>query len=69
MRFRHEYQEIARIGAFVIKIDRPEHLRTFFGDTHISELEYIDIPCDLHIVNDKQVVDMIIAFHRHFALV
>lgn len=51
LRFYHEYEELEKIGVYVIRIER--HLDN--NDHHISELEYTKIPNDNIIINNKDI--------------
>ena len=53
MRFYHEYEEMAKLNAYVIKVDR--FPVTIIPDIHPSEIEYKTIPHDAYITNDKDV--------------
>lgn len=56
MRFYHEYEELAKLNAVVIKIDRfPVDNLIPDEYIHTSEIEYKTIPYDVHITNDKDI--------------
>lgn len=54
MRFRHEYDEFKKMGAFIIKIDSNSY------DQHISEQEYLTLTPDKIIKNDKDLASLYI---------
>jgi hypothetical protein len=64
MRFMHEYEEVKKIGAFVIRIDRPGVMPDVNHDiaVHTSEVSYKDIPYDMHIINDGDISEFIKKF-------
>lgn len=64
MRFMHEYEEVKKIGAFVIRIDRPGVMPDINHDiaVHTSEVSYKDIPYDMHIINDGDISEFIKKF-------
>jgi hypothetical protein len=64
MRFMHEYEEVKKIGAYVIRIDRPDVIQDVNHDAevHISETNYKDIPYDMHINNDRDIAEFIKKF-------
>jgi len=66
MRFVHEYEEIAKMGAFIIRIDRPNITTNDYPDEpiHPSEVEYRQIPFHLHISNDGNINDLIQKFEE-----
>lgn len=66
MRFIHEYEELARLGAFIIRIDRPLTAENQNLDVpvHPSEIEYRQIPYDLHINNNADIPSLIQAFEE-----
>jgi len=55
MRFFHEYEELKKLGVLfvVIRVDR-ERLETV-EETHCSEIEYMNIPYDFILHNDKDI--------------
>jgi hypothetical protein len=55
MRFLHEYEELKKLGVLfvVIRVDR-ERLETV-EETHSSEIEYMNIPYDFVLHNDKDI--------------
>jgi hypothetical protein len=55
MRFYHEYEELAKMNALVIKVDRFPTRYTPDEYIHPSEIEYKSIPYNIHIMNDKDV--------------
>lgn len=57
MRFVHEYEELAKLNVYVIKVFRPAIVQE---DTHSSETEYKTIPENLCIINDTTIPDMLI---------
>jgi hypothetical protein len=64
MRFMHEYEEVKKLGAFVIRIDRPDVMPDVNHDVavHTSEVSYKDIPYDMHIHNDGDIAEFIKKF-------
>lgn len=58
LRFMHEYQEImATVGeCFVIRVERCDAAK---NDQHISEIEYMNIPTDVIVKNDKDIQTML----------
>lgn len=64
MRFIHEYEEVKKLGAYVIRIDRPCTEENYYHDVpvHCSEVEYKNIPFDLHIRNDADIATLIKKF-------
>lgn len=50
LRFKHEYEELKKLGVYVIKVTRPDLIS--LQDTHPSETEFNDIPVDLDVVNE-----------------
>lgn len=69
MRFLHEYEEIKKLGAFVIRVDRPSVTPDVNLDVpaHISEISYKDIPFDMHIANDRDIAEYIKKFDTEFS--
>jgi hypothetical protein len=61
MRFLHEYEELKKIGVFVIRVDRPSVVENINLDenVHSSEIEYKNIPYDMHLLNDKGIDEFI----------
>jgi hypothetical protein len=55
MRFYHEYEEVAKLNAYVIKVDRFPVKIIPDDYIHPSEIEYKTIPCDVSITNDMDV--------------
>jgi hypothetical protein len=72
MRFVHEYEAVKKLGAFVIHVDRPSIEENYYHDVqaHCSEVEYRNIPYDLHIKNDQDIATLIqkfeIGLDKHF---
>ena len=64
LRFIHEYEELKKLGAFVIRIDRTNITQS--TDVHCSEMEYKNIPCDMYIINDKDISSFIKKFDIAF---
>jgi len=64
MRFIHEYEEIKKLGAYVIRVDRPSVEENYYHDVpvHCSEIEYRNIPYDLYIRNDADISTLIKRF-------
>jgi hypothetical protein len=71
MRFVHEYEAVKKLGAFVIRVDRSSVEENYYHDVpvHCSEIEYRNIPFDLHIKNDQDIATLIknfeIGLHKH----
>jgi hypothetical protein len=59
LRFIHEYEELIKHNAFIIKVIRPDTKQ----DTHCSEQEFKNIPCDLVLQNDKDIETLLIKFN------
>lgn len=64
MRFQHEYEEIAKLNPFIIRIDRPT--LDIPTDSHPSELEYMQIPYHIKLVNDTDTLGLIQKFETVF---
>lgn len=66
MRFMHEYEELAKLGAFIIRIDRPLTAENHNLDVpvHPSEIEYRQIPYHMHINNDADIPSLIRRFEQ-----
>ena len=64
MRFLHEFEEVKRLGAFVIRVDRPSVHVDINHDVpvHCSEVAYKEIPFDMHLINDGDISDYIKKF-------
>ncbi len=64
MRFLHEFEEVKKLGAFVIRVDRPSVHEDVNHDVpvHCSEVGYKEIPFDMHIVNDGEISDYVLKF-------
>ena len=66
LRFLHEYNKLkssVKVGKIrsliIVKISRPAvNISEDTRDTHISENEFIDIPCDVEIINDGSISDL-----------
>ena len=66
LRFLHEYNKLkssVKVGKIrsliIVKISRPTvNISEGTRDTHISENEFIDIPCDVEIINDGSISDL-----------
>lgn len=69
MRFVHEYEEMKKLGALIIRIDRPSIIENVYHDeaVHTSEIEYRMIPYDMHILNDGDISNLIRRFDDAFA--
>jgi hypothetical protein len=69
LRFYHEYEELAKLDAFIIRVDRPVMTDDHNHDVqvHPSEVEYRMIPCHMNVVNDKSIADMIRHFERNMS--
>jgi hypothetical protein len=65
MRFVHEYEELKKLNAFIIKIERPSKSDT--TDTHCSEEDYKNIPHDVHIQNDSNIENLLIKLDNTMA--
>lgn len=57
LRFYHEYEELAKHNAYIIKVSRPSNSMC---DPHSSEEEYKKIPHDLFITNDADIKSLLI---------
>lgn len=57
LRFYHEYEELAKHNAFIIKVSRPSHSMC---DPHCSEEEYKKIPHDVLITNNSDIPSLLI---------
>lgn len=68
MRFIHEYEEMAKLGALVIRVDRPQLEVEQNNDipVHPSEIEYRMIPYHMHIKNDGDIAKYINIFEELF---
>jgi len=55
LRFLHEYQILKDYDPLIIRIVRPEIIQT---DSHQSECEYMNIPCNVEITNDEGIEDL-----------
>lgn len=66
MRFLHEYEEVKKLGAFVIRVDRQSVTPDVNHDVavHTSEISYKDIPFDLHLQNDGDISQYIREFDK-----
>ena len=60
MRFMHEYEEIAKLNPFIIRIDRPA--LDIPHDEHPSESEYTQIPFHLYLKNETDTYGLIQKF-------
>ena len=65
MRFYHEYEELAKLNAVVIKVDRFPMKYTAdmqavhqVRQVHPSEIEYNTIPTNIYIKNDEDVISL-----------
>ena len=58
LRFIHEHEELKKKNVFVIKITRPDNNNVNID--HISEQEYLNIPYDVHIVNNGTIDELLI---------
>ena len=61
LRFLHEYEKIKNLDVFFIRIIRPTNIN---NDLHSSETEYMNIPCDIEIINDGSIKDYINKFEE-----
>ena len=80
LRFLHEYNKLkssVKVGKIrsliIVKISRPAvNISEVAGgaggvrDTHISENEFIDIPCDVEIINDGAISDLTDLFDIYY---
>jgi hypothetical protein len=66
MRFLHEFEEIKKLGAFVIRVDRPGVMPNT-QLLHTSEVSYREIPFDLYMLNDADISDYINKFDFEIA--
>lgn len=57
LRFVHEYEELKKEGAYVIRVERPTVEQS---DAHASEQDYKNIPADLVLINDSDVASLLI---------
>ena len=57
LRFYHEYEQLVKHGALIIRIDRPSLVST---DTHASEEEYKTIPYDILLPNTGDIHDLLV---------
>ena len=66
MRFMHEYEELKKLGALFIRIDRPltSENQNLDVPVHPSEIEYRQIPFHLHINNDADIPSLIRKFEE-----
>jgi hypothetical protein len=64
MRFVHEYEEMKKLGAFIVRVDRPSVEENYYHDAqvHCSEIEYRNIPFNLYIKNDGDIHSFIKKF-------
>lgn len=72
MRFLHEYEEVKKIGAFVIRVDRDIVMPDLNHDApleaiHSSEISYRDIPFDMHIKNNGDISEYIREFDKQMS--
>lgn len=58
MRFYHEYEELVKLNALVIKVDRFPVRYIQDSYIHPSEIEYKTIPYNIHIMNDKDIDEL-----------
>lgn len=64
LRFYHEYEELAKHKAYIIKVSRPSNSMC---DPHCSEEEYKKIPHDLLITNDSDIPNLLIKLDNALA--
>lgn len=63
VRFMHEYEELARLGALTVRIERPGAVAHDEAiDSHSSETEMQGIPAEVVLVNDGSPEDLYEAF-------
>jgi hypothetical protein len=68
LRFMHEYEalfsipKIIKEDIVVIRVIRPSNLSV--ADPHISEIEYMKIPCDVLLMNDDTIEKYINKFEK-----
>lgn len=69
LRFYHEYEELAKLDAFIIRVDRPVSTEDQNQDVlvHPSEVEYRMIPCHMNIMNDKDISHLIRNFETNWS--
>ena len=58
MRFYHEYEELTKLNALVVKVDRFPVRYIPDSYIHPSEIEYKTIPYNIHITNDKDINEL-----------
>ena len=58
MRFYHEYEELTKLNALVVKVDRFPVRYIADSYIHPSEIEYKTIPYNIHITNDKDINEL-----------
>lgn len=63
LRFLHEYEELKKLNAFIIRIDRLNNLK---DDNHVSEKEYINIPYNIYVKNNTNIENMLQQFDSNF---
>jgi dephospho-CoA kinase len=63
LRFLHEYEELKKLNAFIIRIDRLNNLK---DDNHVSEKEYINIPYNIYVKNNTNIENMLLQFDSNF---
>lgn len=68
LRFVHEYEELKKLDALIIRVDRPSIVENVYNDeaVHTSEIEYRMIPYDIHILNDRDIPNLIKRFDDAF---
>ena len=57
LRFLHEYEKIKGLNILIIKVIRPSLVK--IRDSHISENEYEQIPCNIEVLNEGSIEDFI----------
>jgi len=68
LRFMHEYEMLFSISKMrksdivIIRIIRPSNI--YVEEPHISEIEYMKIPCDVVIINDDTIESYIDKFEK-----
>jgi len=58
LRFLHEYEELKKYNAIIIKVERNINNNNHTIDEHVSEKEHLQIPADIIIQNDGTIEDL-----------
>lgn len=70
LRFIHEYEMLLNMPNInikditIVRVIRPSENRTKEQDPHVSELEYVDIPYDIIMINNGTIDDYIRRFEQ-----